>query len=536
MRKVTLRSITKIVTGKLDVNAGDKDGKYPFFTCAIKPHKINNFAFDNEAVLVAGNGDLNVKYYSGKFNAYQRTYVIQKINEAELSMRYLYFFIETYLERLRSGAIGGIIKYIKLGHLADAEIPLPPLEDQKRIASILTRAEKLIAKRKESIQLLDELLKSTFLEMFGDPVRNEKGWDFLELEKICDKIVDCPHSTPKYDNNTGYYCIRSSDIRNGFLDLINTYQVDNPVFEQRIKRYSPQIGDVVYSREGGRLGNAARILTTDKICLGQRIMLFKTNSENNSNYLWSLLESNAFKSKVKGLVGGGAAPRVNIKDLTKIFISRPPLEHQNEFSVIVEKIDYTKAHFQESLIELENFYGSLSQRAFKGELDLSRLPLAEEDETEIVETKKNQEQALQDNSVTQNTKVESENKGFKTVATVALAAGGILLAKKLFDTLSKKEETEEIQLSESYLEEHIDKETILKVLKKVTGQFTFQELWEKTKEAILFEMPEEVSFAPGWEDTLYPHIKTVLFSLLAEKKLSQFFDGEVKEMVLSVNR
>ena len=89
MKTTPLGELTKIKTGKLDVNAGSDDGQYPFFTCATTPYKINNYAFDNEAILVAGNGDLNVKYYKGKFNAYQRTYVIQNKAPKILFMRYL---------------------------------------------------------------------------------------------------------------------------------------------------------------------------------------------------------------------------------------------------------------------------------------------------------------------------------------------------------------------------------------------------------------------------------------------------------------
>ncbi|MBP9100921.1 MAG: restriction endonuclease subunit S [Nitrosomonas sp.] len=93
MKSIPLGNIADIKTGKLDVNAGAENGKYPFFTCASTPYKVNEYAFDTEAVLIAGNGDLNVKYYKGKFNAYQRTYVIQNKDNDSLSMRYLYYFI-----------------------------------------------------------------------------------------------------------------------------------------------------------------------------------------------------------------------------------------------------------------------------------------------------------------------------------------------------------------------------------------------------------------------------------------------------------
>ena len=92
-----LGDLTFINTGKLDANASDIDGAYPFFTCAMKPLLIDKFAFDCEAVLIAGNGDLNVKYYEGKFNAYQRTYVIQPKDKSKLSVRFLFHFLDRYV-------------------------------------------------------------------------------------------------------------------------------------------------------------------------------------------------------------------------------------------------------------------------------------------------------------------------------------------------------------------------------------------------------------------------------------------------------
>ena len=135
MEKVKLGQLTNIKTGRLDVNAENPNGKYPFFTCSKNHTYIDEYAFDGESVLVAGNGDLNVKYYNGKFNAYQRTYVIQA-NE-NLNGKFLYYFLDSYVEKLREQSIGGVIKYIKLGNLTDAEIPLPSLATQQRIAAIL---------------------------------------------------------------------------------------------------------------------------------------------------------------------------------------------------------------------------------------------------------------------------------------------------------------------------------------------------------------------------------------------------------------
>lgn len=296
-------------------------------------------------------------------------------------------YFERQKEKFCSGAIQPAITN---GGIEKLQIPLPPLKYQIRIAHLLGKVEGLIAQRKQHLQQLDELLKSVFLEMFGDPVRNERGWETSTIEGLCKLVVDCPHSTPEYsEGSTGYYCVRSSDIVEGYLDLFKTYQVDENIFEDRIARYRPQVNDIIYSREGGRLGNAARIISREQICLGQRMMLFQVSLANRPEFLWALLESVHFKSKLQGLIGGGAAPRVNIKDLKKLVVIKPDPDLQLSFSKFVLRIDKLRERYKQHLTELESLYGALSQQAFKGELDLSRVPLPamkpEEDEPMTIE-------------------------------------------------------------------------------------------------------------------------------------------------------
>lgn len=156
----TLGELTRIRTGKLDANAADKDGEYPFFTCAVDTLRINTPAFDCKAVLVAGNGDLNVKYHEGKFNAYQRTYVIESLNDSVLSPRFLYAFLDLYVSELRKQAIGGVIKYIKLPYLTEAQVQLPPLASQQEFARRVAAVETVKTAQSASQSELDALFAS----------------------------------------------------------------------------------------------------------------------------------------------------------------------------------------------------------------------------------------------------------------------------------------------------------------------------------------------------------------------------------------
>lgn len=138
---VRVGDLTKIRTGKLDANAAVEGGQYPFFSCAAEPLWIDKYAYDCECVLIAGNGEFNVKYYNGKFEAYQRTYIVEATSDA-LNVPYLYWFMSMYVDTLKRQSIGSVIKYIKLGNLTEAMIPLPSVEIQKQFVSFAKQSDK----------------------------------------------------------------------------------------------------------------------------------------------------------------------------------------------------------------------------------------------------------------------------------------------------------------------------------------------------------------------------------------------------------
>lgn len=156
-----LDNLCTIVTGKKDVNEGTPDGKYPFFTCAQDIHKIDNFVFEGKALLVAGNGFFNVKHYKGKFDAYQRTYVLQNF---KVDDRYLYWYIKYRLDVITEDKRGSTVKYIRLGDLANHKVYIPPLNEQKRIAAkldvIMSRIESLKVRLEKVLPILKRFRQS----------------------------------------------------------------------------------------------------------------------------------------------------------------------------------------------------------------------------------------------------------------------------------------------------------------------------------------------------------------------------------------
>ena len=163
MKYVKLGKICNIKTGKLDANASSQNGEYPFFTCSRDPLKIDSYSYDCECVLVAGNGDLNVKYYNGKFDAYQRTYIIEVINKQIYNTMFIYLLIQSKILDLRKQAIGGVIKYIKLENLTSIDIPESCLRDQEKIVNKMLKTNSVIDIKKGQMIKLNELIKSQFV-------------------------------------------------------------------------------------------------------------------------------------------------------------------------------------------------------------------------------------------------------------------------------------------------------------------------------------------------------------------------------------
>jgi type I restriction enzyme, S subunit len=171
--KASLGSLVNVTTGKLDANAAVEGGEYPFFTCSREILAIDKYAFDCEAILLAGNnavGDFNVKHYKGKFNAYQRTYVITVNEQKRVLYRFLYFQMLKSLKKFKAQSVGAGTKFLKLGMIKDLEIALPSLAEQRRIVSTMDRlheeTQRLETLYQRKLAALDALKKSLLHQAF----------------------------------------------------------------------------------------------------------------------------------------------------------------------------------------------------------------------------------------------------------------------------------------------------------------------------------------------------------------------------------
>ena len=368
---VSLGDLTNIRTGKLDANASSKDGEYPFFTCAKEPLNIATYSYECECVLVAGNGDLNVKYYNGKFDAYQRTYIVESKNKAILDVRYLFHFLDKYLITLREQSIGGIIKYIKLGNLTEAKIPLPPIEKQRRIAAILDKADELRQKRQQAIEKLDQLLQATFIDMFGDPVSNPKGWE-----------IDSLNNYGSYKNGLNFGKGESGVkvLYIGVGDFKKLSKIDDvsklstiDLNELPPNDYFIKNGDLLFVRSNGNkelVGRCIAVYPNEKLvtysgfCIKYRI----EKSELTSSYLVHLFRANSFKQTIFDSGQGANIQNINQQILSRLQIPIPPKDLQEKWSKILLIIEDQNQKLYKQLDIQNQLFSSLQNQAFSGNL------------------------------------------------------------------------------------------------------------------------------------------------------------------------
>ena len=163
--RIKLGDLTKIKTGKLDANAASEDGQYPFFTCSKEPLRISTYSYDCESVLIAGNGDLNVKYYNGKFNAYQRTYVLKL--KGDWSYQLFRYQLEDKLIYLQQQSLGGLTKYLTMKILAELDFIMPPIDSQIEFEQFVNQVDKSKSKIQKSLEETQRLFDSLMQKYFG---------------------------------------------------------------------------------------------------------------------------------------------------------------------------------------------------------------------------------------------------------------------------------------------------------------------------------------------------------------------------------
>lgn len=332
-----------------------------------------------DSVLVALTGSTTGKTAYLTFEACANQSVTGILPSKNHDSKYLYHFLKTQKEVIFSKAWGAAQPHISQQFVKDFKVPLPNLEIQKRIAQVLSNCESLIQKRKESIALLDELLKSTFLKMFGDPVRNNKNLKLVSLASYGDFKNGLNYAKNEVGLKVRYLGVGDFKNHNRISNMHLLKEIS--LSKQPSDDYFLKNNDLVFVRSNGNKELVGRCVVVnpenEKVTFSGFCIRFRPKSKLlNTLYLSHLFTIENFKKKMLQSGRGANIQNINQKLLGELKIPLPELEQQQKFVDIVEKVEAIKKQYQTHLQELENLNASISQKAFKGELDLSMVKIS----------------------------------------------------------------------------------------------------------------------------------------------------------------
>ena len=325
-----LGEVCEIETGKLNANESVEDGKYPFFTTAKEISRINSFRWDTEALLIAGNANVgDVKYYSGKFEAYQRTYVLTNFSN-NVKARFLLHIIKQGLKSyLENNTNKAAMSYIVISTLKSFPIPIPPLEIQEKIVQILDKmtdyvtelTSELTSRKKQYSFYRDKLLS------FEDEVYQVEWKKLGEVGKVsmCKRILKNQTSD---DGEIPFYKI-------GTFGKVATSYISRELFEEYKLRFSyPKLGDILISASG-TIGRTVVFNGEDSYFQDSNIVwLEHDESQVLNRYLYYFYQMNPWK-----VSDGGTISRLYNGNIEKTTIPVPSLEIQSRIVQVLDNFD-----------------------------------------------------------------------------------------------------------------------------------------------------------------------------------------------------
>ena len=335
----------------------------------------NDYIIRKGDLLVGLDGDFNRALWKSDDALLNQRVCKLTSNETTLDSRYLYHLLPKELDIIHQNTPAVTVKHLSVKNIREIEVPLPPLAEQKRIAAILDKADAIRQKRQQAIKLADEFLRSMFLEMFGDPVTNPKGWEVKSLKDLLSSIDS--GKSPKCESRNAV------DKEWGVLKLSAVTYGEYRTEENKaylgsssdIDKYEVKSGDLLFTRKNTKdlVAAVAYVFDTE----AQRAMpdlIFRLNVKEpdilDKLYLFGLLSNSNQRSEIQKLAGGaaGSMPNISKAKLLNVTIPVPPIDLQRKYSSVILKVKDSRDRINSASFDDEIMFNSLSQRAFSGQL------------------------------------------------------------------------------------------------------------------------------------------------------------------------
>ena len=422
-----LSEVVNIITGKLDSNHASENGKYPFFTCAPKPLAIDKFAFDCDAILLAGNnanGVFHLNRFNGKFNAYQRTYVITNKDESILSLDYLFYQLKTLTTLFGSFSQGTATKFLTMKLLAPLEIKLPPIPEQKAIAHILGSLDDKIELNRQMNETLEAMAQALFKSWFvdfdpvidnalaaGNAIPDEfseraeqrkgiekknnadiqslfpdefefteemgwipKGWASGTIAGI--SFVKGGYAFKSKDfTDTGFPVIKIKNINsNRTVNTSDVQFIPNEI-AKKAESFWLKTGDLIMAMTGATVGKFGLLVAENKkvYLLNQRVAKFSPISSVSDKiwFVYCFLNQKSTIDYIVNIAEGSAQPNISADSLMATQLVKPSDELINIFNETVDSNLNKMLMNREECLTLEKLRDTLLPKLMSGELRIS---------------------------------------------------------------------------------------------------------------------------------------------------------------------
>ena len=374
---VKLLNVGNINAGKLNL-----DATKIYISDQEAYGKYSHFLVDEGDLLIASSG-IVVDNFHNKITFAKAEHLplcmntstirFRSLNNEILNIEFFSHFLKTnfFTKQLSRLITGSAQLNFGPSHLKQIQMALPPINIQKQIAKILGKADTLRKKDKQLLQYYDDLAQSLFIDMFGDPVRNEKGWPQKSLGSACVKITDGTHFSPP-SQASGVPYITAKHVRKNKVDFFNnpTY-VTQEDHEAIYSRCTPVKGDVLYIKDGATTGIAAINNYDFEFSMLSSLALIKVNKQVLNNYFLAhwLNNENIKENYIRNYMAGAAIRRFTLDKIKRFEILIPPITLQNKFATQIQNIEQQKEKLKLQMQESENLFQSLLQKAFNGDLN-----------------------------------------------------------------------------------------------------------------------------------------------------------------------
>lgn len=376
----TLPNGIPLVTSKNLVN-----GKIDFSTCGYISYEDHlaiskRSHVDNGDILYAMIGTIGNPVIVEKEQEFSvKNVALFKFKNLKVFNRFFFHFLNSDLakQQFKKSSRGGTQKFVSLGNIRELRFPLPPLEEQKRIAAILDKADAIRRKRQEAIKLADEFLRAVFLDMFGDPVDNTKGWDVKNLKELSTKIHsgNTPTGGREVYVDKGIAFFRSQNVWKNKLELDDIAYLDHATHKKMTKS-SLKNRDILMTKTGrintenSSLGRAAMYLGEDDAAnINGHVYLIRLKNPELNEFILYILTTREYRDYIRSVCVGGIDKRQLNKDHLEQFpIINPPVELQKKFVRLMQLVESKKKKAQQSFQESQELFNTLNQKAFTGKL------------------------------------------------------------------------------------------------------------------------------------------------------------------------